>query len=172
METLRVPKVAENVEVVTVGRWYRKDWEEVAEGEILVELITEKATFQMESPCRGVLAFRGATSGSTVPTGFVLAVICDEEEKRAFSHAPFVEENERITAKWRAQKGTPAGGGQSGASRRTERGRVRATPAARRLARREGVNLQEALRATGVEVMTEEVLKRFIEENKGKEKKG
>lgn len=144
---IRMPKIDANVEEATVGGWLVEEGEPVEEGEKLVEIITDKANFELETEQGGYLREKLAPEKSIVPVGYVLALVSDEQEEPL----PDVgEENRQVMERHReqmlfgavpeepeAEEETPA------AEEETESRTVRATPAARRLARRKGVSIEQ-----------------------------
>ena len=55
-EEVIMPKWGLTMDYGTVGAWRKREGDPVAEGEILVEIETEKITNELESPSDGVLA--------------------------------------------------------------------------------------------------------------------
>lgn len=58
-----------------IVRWLKAEGEEVAQGEPLVEIETDKATVEIEAPASGRLARVVASDGDEVPVGQVIAAI-------------------------------------------------------------------------------------------------
>jgi len=75
MTKVMLPELGEGIEKATVSYWYFKEGEKVSEKDDLVELTTDKATFNLPSPCSGVLSEIFFREGDNVNTGEVLAVI-------------------------------------------------------------------------------------------------
>jgi 2-oxoglutarate dehydrogenase E2 component (dihydrolipoamide succinyltransferase) len=69
-----VPAVGESVSQGTLSSWLKSDGEQVAEGEDLFELETDKATLAVPSPASGVLRI-GVAQGSEVTVGQAVARI-------------------------------------------------------------------------------------------------
>jgi len=59
----------------TIAFWYFETGDDVAEGDDLVEMVTDKATFQVPSPAAGKLAEILAQEGDKVKVGQVMAVL-------------------------------------------------------------------------------------------------
>ena len=78
MKQVILPELGEGVESANVTFWYFKEGDTVKEKDDLVELTTEKAAFNLPSPCSGVLAQILLKEGNTVKVGEVLALI-DEQ---------------------------------------------------------------------------------------------
>src|SRR5437660_3154598 len=64
-----------------IVQWLKTEGEQVAKGEPLVEIETDKATAEIESPADGVLARITASAGDDIPVGQVIAVILAPGEK-------------------------------------------------------------------------------------------
>jgi len=152
---VRLPKIDANVEEAAVGQWLKQEGEWVEEGEPLVELVTDKASFELEAAASGFLRKRTVGERSVVPVRYVIALLSDSPDEPL----PEVEgENRQIMDAHR--RAMLAGGpaqplsegeplGEAGSAAPADG--VRATPAARRLARAEGINLAELVaRAGGV----------------------
>lgn len=70
-----LPELSEGVTKATVSYWYFQEGEKVLEKDDLVELTTDKATFNLPSPSSGMLTQKFFTEGDTVEVGETLAVI-------------------------------------------------------------------------------------------------
>jgi pyruvate dehydrogenase E2 component (dihydrolipoamide acetyltransferase) len=63
-----------------IVQWRKTEGEQVAKGEPLVEIETDKATVEIQAPADGVLAHVSAAAGDDVPVGQVVATILTPEE--------------------------------------------------------------------------------------------
>ncbi len=81
-------QLSENMEEGTVGHWHKAEGDTVQEGDLLVEIVTEKATFELEAESSGILRRIYAPEKSVVPVGYVLAVIGDADEDIPDASAP------------------------------------------------------------------------------------
>ncbi|MCX5693938.1 MAG: lipoyl domain-containing protein [Candidatus Omnitrophica bacterium] len=70
-----LPELGEGIKRATVSYWFFKDGEMVNENDDLVELTTDKSTFNLPSPCKGVISEIMYSEGSIVEVGQILAVI-------------------------------------------------------------------------------------------------
>ena len=68
-----VPKLSATMETVTVLRWLKQIGDKVVVGEPLVELETDKATMEVESPADGILEAVLGAEGEELSVGAVLA---------------------------------------------------------------------------------------------------
>ncbi|MBM3246539.1 MAG: hypothetical protein FJZ13_04345 [Candidatus Omnitrophica bacterium] len=75
MTKVVLPELGEGIEKATISYWYFKEGEKVNERDDLVELATDKATFNLPSPASGALGQIFFHEGDTVPVGEVLATI-------------------------------------------------------------------------------------------------
>jgi len=75
MTKVVLPELGQGIEKATVSYWYFKAGDKVKEKDDLVELTTDKATFNLPSPCQGILSELMFQEGDTVNVGDILAVI-------------------------------------------------------------------------------------------------
>ena len=79
---VELPEVDENNgDEATVSFWYVDEDEEVEEGEDLVEMITEKTTFNVTAPVSGRLVEIIVQEGDVVKVGDTMAILETEEEE-------------------------------------------------------------------------------------------
>ncbi|RZS94944.1 2-oxoglutarate dehydrogenase complex dihydrolipoyllysine-residue succinyltransferase [Cecembia calidifontis] len=81
---MKVPAVGESISEVTIGKWFKKDGDQVAMDEVICELESDKATFELTAEQAGVLRIK-AQEGETLEIGSVICVI---EDGAAVSAAP------------------------------------------------------------------------------------
>ena len=72
---VKLPSMGENVTEATVSFWYRKEGETVRAGEDLVELATEKTSFNLPAPGSGRLTRICVSEGAAVKVEDTLAII-------------------------------------------------------------------------------------------------
>ena len=75
-----LPALGMSQDTGKIVQWLKAEGEHVAKGTPLVEIETDKATVEIESPVAGVLARVSASEGDDVPVGQVIAVILDPDE--------------------------------------------------------------------------------------------
>ncbi|MGZ3871688.1 MAG: 2-oxoglutarate dehydrogenase complex dihydrolipoyllysine-residue succinyltransferase [Mucilaginibacter sp.] len=85
--TIKVPPVGESITEVTLSSWVKKDGDAVKMDEVIAELESDKATFELTAEKDGVLK-TVAKEGDTLPIGAVVATI---EEGEAGASAPVNE---------------------------------------------------------------------------------
>ena len=91
MIEIKVPTVGESISEVTLLKWNKKDGEYVERDEVIAELESEKATFEVNAEQAGVLK-TGAQEGDTLKIGDVLASIDETAAKPEGKTAPAAED--------------------------------------------------------------------------------
>jgi len=81
MTKVILPELGENINKATVTYWYFEIGSQVKEKEDLVELATDKATFNLPSPYTGRLSEIFIQAGDDVNVGEALAVIDEVPEE-------------------------------------------------------------------------------------------
>jgi pyruvate dehydrogenase E2 component (dihydrolipoamide acetyltransferase) len=140
--------------------WLKKEGDSITKGEPLLEIETDKAVMEIESPADGVLAGVKAQAGAEVPVGQTIAWIVRPGEAppkdevaatsgRKNTLAPPASTPESPTS---SKSAAPAGTQSPNQS-------VRVSPKARRLASERGVNLAD-VRGTGPggEILASDIL--------------
>jgi pyruvate dehydrogenase E2 component (dihydrolipoamide acetyltransferase) len=74
-----MPRLSDTMTDGTVATWLKKVGDLVAEGDILAEIETDKATMEFESFNSGTLLFVGIEEGQSAPVDSVLAIIGPKE---------------------------------------------------------------------------------------------
>lgn len=75
MIEVKLPELAEGVNSAVLTLWHFEEGDTVEEGSDLVEMATDKATFNVPSPKSGVLVKKFFQEGDEVSVGSVLANI-------------------------------------------------------------------------------------------------
>ena len=70
-----LPELGEGITKATLTYWFFKDGEMVRKDDDLVELTTDKSTFNLPSPCTGIISEIMYSEGDSVNVGQTLAVI-------------------------------------------------------------------------------------------------
>lgn len=137
-----IEKWAENLEEVTIGRWLKQVGESVEAGEVLCEIITDKITFEYTPENSGTVLHIYAAEQSVVPVGYVIACTGDEGE---LPDPAIISENERLLAEHvqKTNRGLDLELEAILGSALAKKTGVRATPAARRIARQNSVSIEE-----------------------------
>jgi pyruvate/2-oxoglutarate dehydrogenase complex dihydrolipoamide acyltransferase (E2) component len=75
---LRLPDLSGNEGKATIASWQSGENERVSKGQDLVEVVTDKATFDIPSPCDGVLSRILKRAGEEVLAGQDMAEIRED----------------------------------------------------------------------------------------------
>jgi pyruvate dehydrogenase E2 component (dihydrolipoamide acetyltransferase) len=135
--------------------WLKKEGEAVAKGEPLLEVETDKAVMEIESPGDGLLAGVKVQAGAEVPVGQTIAWIVSPGEVPPADEVAAAS-GRKITT---AAPSTPASAEQTLAPTRPATQSVKISPKARRLAREHGVDLAEVRGSGGGgEILASDIL--------------
>ena len=75
MTDIKVPTVGESINEVTLLKWNKKDGEYVERDEVIAELESEKATFEVNAEKAGIIHLGAFAEGDTIKIGDLLARI-------------------------------------------------------------------------------------------------
>src|SRR3954451_14950890 len=87
MIDIKVPTVGESISEVTLLKWVKKEGDYVERDEVIAELESEKATFEVNAEKAGVLQTLGK-EGDTLKIGDVVAKIDETAAKPEGAAAP------------------------------------------------------------------------------------
>lgn len=93
---IKVPTVGESINEVTLTKWIKKDGEYVDRDEVIAELESEKATFEINAEKAGVL-HTIAKEDNNLQIGDVVGTIDDTAEKPSAKEAPAKETKEETS---------------------------------------------------------------------------
>lgn len=129
MFEVKMPRTSDEIEESLIVFWHVEEGDSVEEGDVLVEVQTEKAVFEIEAEAEGKISEIAVKRGESAKVGDVLVKIEKEEESRA------KEVGEKSDNKVNEEKITSASF-------------VRISPRLRKLARDLNVNLAD-VKGTG-----------------------
>lgn len=159
-----MPDIGEGVVEGEIVAWKVKEGDTVKLDQVLVEVMTDKATVELPSPRAGVVKKINFKAGDICPVGKILVTIDDGNAASTSAPPPSHGGGHHTNAPVAAAKSSGGGGQQIEVVDATaSRERVLATPATRRLARQMGIEIGR-VPATGKHgrVTTDDV-KRFKE---------
>src|ERR1700675_3397018 len=122
--------------------WRKKEGDRVAKGELLLEVETDKAVVEIESPAEGILAGIKARDGAVIPVGKTMAWIVMQGEAPPADETPTPATSRSTPATTQQSQPVPASSAKAGESG------AKISPKARRLAREHGIEI-EGLRSSG-----------------------
>ena len=106
MIDIKVPTVGESISEVTLLKWTKKDGDYVERDEVIAELESEKATFEVNAEKAGVIKLAAISEGDSIKIGDLLASIDESAAKPAASNGKPVEEKSAVSSQQPADKKT------------------------------------------------------------------
>jgi 2-oxoisovalerate dehydrogenase E2 component (dihydrolipoyl transacylase) len=172
---LKMPKLGESVTEGTIGKWLKQPGDKVNKYDLLVEVQTDKVNTEIPSPVAGILKEVKVEEGQTVPIGTLLAVFDTADgEAAAQPSAPAAQPAAAQTQPTAAQPTKPsvvepprpaprppqpapqssysapqASASATATAERPDLSDVRATPAVRKLASEQGIDISQ-IEGTGL----------------------
>ena len=138
-----LPKLGQTMEEATIEKWVKKEGDQVDRGDVLLEITTDKATLEVESYVNGVLRKIMAKEGEVLPVNAVIALVgeADDEMPSDEEIAEMARKREEAAPTAAEEEKAEAAPVKEAVSVSTPSGRRFASPRARRLAKRNKVNL-------------------------------
>lgn len=133
----KLPDIGEGITEAEIVEWNAAVGDAVAEGQVVVSVMTDKATVEMEAPAAGTLVKQGGEAGAMLPIGATLFVLETEGESAAVEPEPAQAKPVREET---LPDAAPTEQPKRGAARTTG-GPVLASPAVRQRARDLGIDL-------------------------------
>ena len=142
---IEMPKLSDTMEEGAIATWLKKEGDAIKEGEALVEIETDKATQEYESPETGILLKILVLAGKSVALRTPIAVIGEKGEA-----IPEIKgTSAKVVAKESAEPGATAASATHGSPAATAStreagpngGRVKSSPLARKVAAARGVDV-------------------------------
>ncbi|OJJ20793.1 pyruvate dehydrogenase complex dihydrolipoamide acetyltransferase [marine bacterium AO1-C] len=149
-KVVTMPKMSDTMEEGVIAQWLKKVGDTVAEGDILAEVETDKATMEMEAYDEGTLLYVAVEDGGSVPVDGLLAVIGEpganfqalvDQFKTGGATAAPAPMTEAAPAPSSNGTATPATSTPPVAN--NTNGRVKVSPLARKLAAEKGYDIAQ-----------------------------
>ena len=158
IEVIKMPRLSDTMTEGTVSTWLKKVGDVVAEGDILAEIETDKATMEFECFYEGTILHIGVQEGDTAPVDSLLTIIgpagtdvsavvaggvpnedaASNEKAETKSETKAETKTENTTTKVEETTPSNANTTSSNAS-----GRIFASPLAKKIATDKGINLAD-----------------------------
>ena len=97
MIDIKVPTVGESISEVTLLKWTKKDGDYVERDEVIAELESEKATFEVNAEKAGVIKLEDIKEGDSIKIGDKLASI-DEKASKPSNGKPAAEKKSEVNS--------------------------------------------------------------------------
>jgi pyruvate dehydrogenase E2 component (dihydrolipoamide acetyltransferase) len=156
MAEIVMPRLSDSMEEGTILTWMKKVGDEIAVGDEIVEIETDKANMAYESDVAGTLTEILAEEGDTLPIGEPIARVGDAKDGDAKSAGPVAAGDPPPPPVAKASSGVgpptapPAEEAAESPQAQTAEavaadagGRIKASPVAKRLAKERGVDLSQ-----------------------------
>jgi pyruvate dehydrogenase E2 component (dihydrolipoamide acetyltransferase) len=139
-----MPRLSDTMTEGTVASWLKKVGDAVAEGDILAEIETDKATMEFESFNEGTLLYIGIQEGNTAPVDSLLAIIGPAGTDIAGIADNYTAGGTATTsAPATEEKAAPAAEKATETVNNTSDGRILASPLAKKIASDKGIQLTQ-----------------------------
>jgi pyruvate dehydrogenase E2 component (dihydrolipoamide acetyltransferase) len=129
-----MPRLSLTMKTGSVIQWFKQEGEHVEKGEPLLEVLSDKVTYDVEAPASGMLSRILAEEGNDFPVGTTLGLLTASGEELADTD---LETHQESTAEREVQEPAPS---PKQMAPKTEP-RVVASPAAKKIAREHNVDL-------------------------------
>ncbi|HKK24728.1 MAG TPA: pyruvate dehydrogenase complex dihydrolipoamide acetyltransferase [Gracilimonas sp.] len=158
---IEMPKLSDTMEEGVIASWNVEEGDKVEAGDIIAEVETDKATMEVEAFDEGTVLKILVEAGDAVPLGGLMAVLGEEGEdisdileSAGSSDSGSSEDTEEDSVSDTETKEETSGGNatltsprsetssdKNGSSSKTEDGRIKASPLARKMAEDKGIEL-------------------------------
>ncbi|MBN1864335.1 MAG: hypothetical protein JW808_05490 [Victivallales bacterium] len=163
---LKLPKADANMIEGTIGKWLVSEGDTVMKNQPVVEIVTDKTVFELESPKAGIIRKISAPRNSVVPPNFVIALIGKKDdtlpEIDSYNQRLLQRHSTRIVSKKEKSHTLREPPAEYSTTKR-----FRATPSAKRLARTNNINIEDIAKLHGDIVINEKMVRQFIEQRQG-----
>ena len=150
----KLPDIGEGVVEGEIIQWLIKPGQEIADDQIMVEVMTDKATVEIPSPVTGTVTRTIGEEGDVIEVGAVMVVIETGEEPQP-------------SKKEATQSEPPPPQSRTESRKPAAEGKVLATPALRKKARKANVDLTQVEGTGPGGRITSADLERFLQPSKG-----
>src|SRR5690606_8091436 len=93
-KTMKVPQVGESISEVTIAQWLKKEGEKVELDEIICELESDKATFEVPAEAAGILRII-AQEGDTIEVGAEICKIDTDGAEESGANTKQIEQDKK-----------------------------------------------------------------------------
>ncbi len=150
VQVITMPRLSDTMTDGTVATWLKKVGDTVAEGDMLAEIETDKATMEFECFYEGTLLYIGVQEGETAPVDSLLTIIgpAGTDVSAIVANggaAPVAAEKPAATSTEKKEEKPAAKTTEASkpVTNNTSNGRVFASPLAKKIASDKGINLAD-----------------------------
>ena len=151
-EVVLMPRLSDTMTEGVIAGWHKKVGDDVKKGELLADIETDKATMELESYKNGKLLYQGAGQGEKIAVNDLLCIIGDEGSVDVKAIVAAAKGGVAAVQAGAEQEASPAASGAASgtsepqeqrAETKSEDGRVKASPLAKRIALEKGIDLRQ-----------------------------
>lgn len=157
-----MPKLGTTMTEGSISKWLKKEGDPVKEGEVYVEIQTDKVNIEDEAPASGILRKILVKEGETIHIGEPIAIIADENEDISEYLSGQKEEIEAKETEQKTQEEKPS------PQETKPLEKIKASPAARRIAKENNIDLSKITPTGPGGRIVEKDVTAYIEESKSK----
>lgn len=84
LHVLRMPQISESINEAEITKWFVKEGDEVAKGQLIAEIDTDKVSMEYESTVKGTILYLAVEQQTTIKVGEILTII--GEKGQAYQH--------------------------------------------------------------------------------------
>ncbi len=148
MSEVNMPRLSDTMQEGTIARWLKKLGDEIKKGDTLAEIETDKATMDLEAYEEGTLQKILVQEGETVPIGQAVALIGSGAADQTQAQTETSDAKTGANGAAAAPTKTASLPSKEANTQSTERGTIKASPLARRIAEEHNIDLQQ-IQGTG-----------------------
>lgn len=168
MRTIIMPRLDMTMERGQLSEWLVKEGDMVKQGDPLAKIMSEKVTYELESPVNGALYKIIVKQGDEVPIGQVIGVIKETGDDPSSVDSAVKEAENSLAAPAVMRKEEEEIESIDRPIEKPSEERIKISPVARRLAEERGIGINE-IRGTGPggRIIREDILKAVEQKTKG-----
>jgi pyruvate dehydrogenase E2 component (dihydrolipoamide acetyltransferase) len=133
MHEVIMPKMGLTMESGKIEKWFKKEGDQVEAGEVILEIMTDKVSLEVEASGSGYMRKILKTEGETVPVTEVIAYIGELDEE-------LPDPEKKIASKEEKDQREPASTSEKKEARRSEDPIIKISPLAKKLAKELGID--------------------------------
>jgi pyruvate dehydrogenase E2 component (dihydrolipoamide acetyltransferase) len=157
---VKMPKFGETMTEGTIFNWIAEEGDQIEIGDPLFEIETDKASLEVEAEEAGILAKILVKENETVPIGDLVAVIAEEGED--IDSLDFGSESSKESSEEKSSEKVEKEVKKTEKTIRAEGEKIKASPAAKRLAKEKDIELKDVQPGEGRDAVIEADVRDYI----------
>lgn len=157
---VKMPKFGETMTEGTIFNWIAEEGDQIEIGDPLFEIETDKASLEVEAEEAGILAKILVKENETAPIGDLVAVIAEEGED--IDSLDFGSESSKESSEEKSSEKVEKEVKKTEKTIRAEGEKIKASPAAKRLAKEKDIELKDVQPGEGRDAVIEADVRDYI----------